>query len=126
MTRSRDRRLVERLVDFAVGIIALADSLPDTRTGNHIRSQLLRSGTSAAPNYAEAQSAESRGDFIHKLKIALKELRETEVWLMVIAKSGLIVPSAQLEPLRRENDELIAILVASVNTATSANKPAAP
>lgn len=69
----------ERLVSFAVRVIKLCDSLPQTRAGSHIAGQLLRSGTSPAANYAEARNAESVNDFIHKLKICLKELNETLV-----------------------------------------------
>ena len=69
--------LKDRLIDYAVRIIRLSENLPNTRVGNHISGQILRSGTSPAPNYGEAISAESRADFIHKLKVALKELRET-------------------------------------------------
>ena len=108
--------LEERLIDFAVRIIKLSEALPNTRTGNHIRGQLLRSGTSPAPNYAEAQSAESNSDFVHKIKIALKELRETKVWLRMIIKANLLDSPSKLAPLIQENDELISILVASVNT----------
>ena len=69
--------LEERLIDFAVRIIRTAESLPKTRAGNHISGQIIRCGTSPASNYGEAQSAESRADFIHKIRICLKELRET-------------------------------------------------
>ncbi len=118
MSRESEFDLEERLIDFAVRIIKLTEALPDTRTGNHIRGQILRSGTSPAPNYAEAQSAESRGDFVHKIKIALKELRETKVWLRMLVKASLIDPPSKLDPLIHENDELIAIFVVSVKTAT--------
>ena len=74
----------ERLIDFAVSIIQLTTKLPKSSAGKHIAGKLLRSGTSPAPNYAEARSAESSNDFIHKLKIALKELNETVVWLQII------------------------------------------
>ena len=109
--------LEERLIDFAVRIIRTAESLPETKIGKHIGGQLTRSGTSPAPNYGEAQDAESRADFIHKIKISLKELRETKVWLQMIIKASLIKPSSKLELLIREADELIAIFVASVKTA---------
>ena len=66
-----------RLIDFAVRVIKVADALPKTPAGKHIAGQLLRSGTSPAPNYAEARGAESRADFVHKLKLALKELHMT-------------------------------------------------
>ena len=71
--------LEKRLIDFAVRIINVVEALPNTRAGNHIAGQFVRCGTSPAPNYGEAQSAESRNDFIHKIKIVLKELRETKV-----------------------------------------------
>jgi len=76
--------LEDRLIRFAVSVIKVGESLPGTKTGNHIASQLIRSGTSPAPNYGEAQGAESIADFIHKMKISLKELRETHVWLRII------------------------------------------
>ena len=109
--------LEERLIAFAVRAIRVAESLPKTPVGNHIRGQLSRSGTSPAPNYGEAQSAESRSDFVHKLKIVLKELRETRVWLLMILRAELL-KSARLSPLIQETDELIAIFVASTRTAS--------
>lgn len=115
--KERKFDLQDRLVDFAVRIIRLAEALPDTRAGKHIAMQLLRSGASPAPNYGEAQSAESRADFIHKLKIALKELRETEIWLKVIVRSKLIKSSGQFDALLSETDELIAILFKCIETA---------
>ena len=109
--------LEERLVDFAVKIIRTAEALPETKVGKHIGGQITRSGTSPAPNYGEAQDAESRADFVHKMKISLKELRETKVWLQMIAKASLIKPSSRVEPVIKEVEELIAIFVASVKTA---------
>ncbi len=109
--------LEDRLIEFAVRIITVVEALPDARVGNHIAGQLIRSGTSPAPNYAEAQSAESRNDFIHKLKICLKELRETRVWLLMIQRKKLIDSTQRLKPLVDECEELIAIFVASINTA---------
>jgi len=91
--------LEARLITFPVRVIRTAESLPKTSTGNHIRNQLLRSGTSPAPNYGEAQSAESRTDFTHKLKIVLKELRETRVWLLMIQQTCLIKPVTVLDAL---------------------------
>ena len=108
--------LEERLIDFAVRIIRTSESLPKTRVGNHIAGQLIRCGTSSAPNYGEAQSAESRADFIHKMKICLKELRETKVWLLMIKRAKLIRPVSKLQPLIEENDELISIFVSSIKT----------
>jgi four helix bundle protein len=109
--------LLERLIDFAVSIIGIAESLPNTSAGNHIKRQILRSGTSPAPNYGESQSAESRSDFIHKVKIALKELRETKVWLLIIYRKKMIRPEKRLQSLIKENDELISILFRCVDTA---------
>ena len=109
--------LQNRLIEYAVRIIQVIEELPDTRAGKHISYQLLKSGTSPAPNYGEAQSAESRADFIHKLKIALKELRECEVWLKIIIRAKLIQPVEKLFSLLQETDELISILFKSIETA---------
>ena len=76
----------DRLIYFAVRTIKLADALPDTPAGRHVARQLLRCGTSPAPNYAEAQGAESAADFVHKLKIALNELNESCVWLRIVSR----------------------------------------
>lgn len=107
----------DRLIEFAVRIIRLAEALPKTRVGNHIAGQIIRSGTSPAPNYGEAQSAESRADFIHKMKVCLKELRETKAWLLMTAKANLVKPVSQLDLLIDENNQLISIFVTSVKTA---------
>jgi len=84
MTKERQYNLQDRLVGYAVRIIKLSEALPETKAGKHVSSQILRSGTSPAPNYGEAQSAESKADFVHKLKIALKELREIEILINII------------------------------------------
>ena len=81
--------LEERLIDFAVRVITVVEALPDSKAGRHISGQLVRSGTSPAPNYGEAQSAESVDDFVHKLKVALKELRETNIWLYARPRSSI-------------------------------------
>jgi len=109
--------LQDRLVDYAVRIINLSEALPNTKAGKHVSSQILRSGTSPAPNYGEAQSAESSADFVHKLKISLKELRETEIWLKIILKAKMIKSASQLVPILQETDELIAVLFTSIETA---------
>ncbi len=109
--------LEDRLIQFGVRIIRLAEALPKTRAGNHIAGQIIRSGTSSAPNYGEAQSAESRSDFIHKMQICLKELRETRVWLLIIAKANLVKSASHLDSLIDENSQLISIFVTSVKTA---------
>jgi four helix bundle protein len=114
--------LEERLIDFAVRIIRIAESLPKTKVGNHVAGQLIRCGTSPASNYGEAQGAESRSDFIHKMKICLKELRETRVWLLIIIRADLLKPASKLDPLVNENNELIAIFVTSINTSKKKKK----
>ena len=114
----REYDLEERLIDYAVRVIRLTEALPRTVTGCHIRGQLVRSGTSPAPNYGEAQSAESRTDFVHKLKVALKELRESKAWLMIIRRAELVCPVEKLDPLIQETNELISIFVASTKTAS--------
>lgn len=116
--KERAFNLEARLISFAALVIRMAELLPKTPIGNHIRNQLLRSGTSPAPNYGEAQSAESRADFTHKLKIVLKELRETRVWLLMIKQAGLIKSETTLDELLQETDELISIFVVSLKTAT--------
>ena len=109
--------LEDRLIDFAVQIIRLSESLPKTKVGNHIAGQIIRCGTSPAPNYGEAQSAESSLDFVHKMKICLKELRETRIWLKMIARINLLKSVSKLDRLIGENNELISIFVTSINTA---------
>lgn len=109
--------LEERLLDYAVRIIELVELLPDTRSGNHIANQLLRSGTSPLPNHGEAEGAESRNDFIHKLGICHKELRESRRWLMLIRRVPLLEQCELLDEATRETDELLRIFVASLRTA---------
>ena len=111
--------LEDRLINFAVLMIDVVEALPNTRASNHIAGQLVRSGTSPAPNYGEAQSAESRKDFIHKMKISLKELREIRVWLRIIHKKSFIKPSSQVESGLSECQELIRIFAKSILTAES-------
>ncbi len=115
----KERRfdLQERFIDYAVEIVRLSEQLPEAKAGRHICDQILRSGTSPAPNYGEAQSAESKADFIHKLKIALKELRETEIWLKIIIKTGLVQNLEKTNSVLKETDELISILFKSIDTA---------
>ena len=108
--------LEERLLTFAARVGAVVDALPNTMMGRHVAGQLVRSGTSPAPNYAEGCAAESRKDFIHKLSIALKELRETRVWLRLIAKADLL-PEHRLDDLTDECEQLANILGRSILTA---------
>ena len=108
--------LEDRLIDFAVGIVGVVEGLPQSKAGNHIAGQLLRSGTSPAPNYAEARGAESANDFVHKLKISLKELRESLVWLKILTRKQMGDSSA-IAAAATECNELIAIFVTSTKTA---------
>lgn len=110
--------LAQRLVEFAARIGKVVDALPDTRLGRHIAGQLVRCGTAGAPNYAEARGSESTKDFIHKLGICLKELRESQCWLELIVRAELL-PEARLNQLIDESDQLIAIIVKSIATAKS-------
>ncbi|MEA3291679.1 MAG: four helix bundle protein [Pseudomonadota bacterium] len=105
------------MLEFSVRIIKIVEQLPNTRTGNHVAGQLLRSGTSPYPNHGEAQAAESPKDFVHKLRISLKELRETHRWLKLIQKVPLVGKPELLNDIMDETDELIRIFVASINTA---------
>ena len=109
--------LEERLIDFSVLIIEIVNEMPNTKAGNHLAGQLVRSGTSVSLNYGEAQSAESRRDFIHKMKVVLKELRETFVNLRIIHKSKLYVDENKIIKAKQENNELISIFVKSIETA---------
>ena len=112
--------LDERLINFAAAIIDVSETLPKTFAGNHIAGQLVRSGTSPALNYGEAQSAESRNDFIHKMKISAKELRETFNCLRIIQKKKWY-PEEKLQSLLDENNQLISIFVKSIETAQKNN-----
>ena len=117
MTREKKFDLQDRLIDFAILIIQIAQKISNSDIGKHIKSQIIRSGTSPAANYGEAKSAESRPDFIHKLKLALKELRETNVWLLIIQRTNLLKNKNPLIQALRENEELISILYKSIDTA---------
>ena len=111
--------LEERLLEFSVSIIKIVEELPNGRVGNHVAGQILRSGTSPYPNHGEAQAAESPKDFIHKLRISLKELRETKRWLKLIQRVPLIKPIEKIDATLNETEELIRIFVTSIKTANS-------
>ena len=108
--------LSARLWQFAARVCKVVDALPDTRVGRHVAGQLVRSGTSSPPNYDESCAAESRDDFVHKLSISLKELKETRGWLGFIPLAGLM-PESKVAPLSGECEELVKILGKSVSTA---------
>jgi four helix bundle protein len=120
--RSRANELEERLIEFAVRIIKLSSSLPKTSAGKHIAGQILRSGTSPAPNYGEARGAESHADFVHKLRIVLKELNETSIWLRIIERSRLLRKEL-IGDIIGENSELCRIFIASLKTANAGVGP---
>jgi four helix bundle protein len=113
---SKGDDIQERLIQFAARVIKASHALPENLAGKHIARQLLRSGTSPAPNHGEARSAESTADFIHKLKIAVKELNESEVWIRIIIASDLM-EAYLLESLLDECLQLQRILNTSIKTA---------
>ena len=108
--------LEERLLDFAVRVGRAVDALPGRSLGRHIAGQLVRSGTSAAANYAEGCAAESRRDFIHKLSICLKELRESRMWMRLIIRAKLL-PEDRMADLLDETEQLCNIMARSILTA---------
>lgn len=109
--------LEERLINFSLLDMEIVEMLPNTKAGNHIAGQLLRSGTSPAFNYGEAQVAESRNDFIHKMKICLKELKETNIALQLVKRKPLINDISKVDAATKECIELISIFVKSIDTA---------
>ena len=115
--RNRKFDLEDRLLEFASAVIDLSESLPATRSGNHVAGQVLRSGTSPFPNHGEAEAAESRDDFVHKLKICLKELRETRRWARLIKRKAWVTNETALLFVLGECEELIRIFHASIQTA---------
>jgi len=114
---SRKYDLEERLIAFAIRMMEISEQLPKTKAGNHVAGQLVRCGTSPAFNYGEVQGAESPKDFIHKMRIILKELRETRVCLIIIIRKPLIKPSEKIDSDLGECNELIVIFAKSIKTA---------
>jgi four helix bundle protein len=111
------QELENRLIDFAATIIIAANNFKHNYAGNHLAGQIIRSGTSPALNYGEAQSAESSKDFVHKMGICLKELRESFVCLKIIEKANLTTDLNNLLIAKTEVNELISIFVSSIKTA---------
>src|ERR1700736_1447154 len=105
--------LEDRLLEFSARVIRLVDALPNTRAANHIAGQLLRSGTSPYGNHGEFEAAESRKDFIHKLKSCLKELKETRRWLRLTARSAML-PQKKMSAILGEAEELIRIFFSRI------------
>ena len=113
---SRANNLEKRLISFAASIVVLSSKLPKSPQGRDISGQILRSGTAAAANYGEARGAESRADFIHKLKVVFKELNETTIGLELIGESSLL-SAENIVAIVAENRELCRIVAASIKTA---------
>ena len=109
--------LEERLIEFSVLVIEITKEMPNNYAAIHLAKQLLRSGTSVSLNYGEAQSGESLKDFVHKMKIVLKELRETFINLKIIERTKLYKTHHQIEKAKEENNQLISIFVKSIETA---------
>jgi four helix bundle protein len=116
---SKADQLEKRLISFAATIVSISAKLPSTPQGRHIRDQILRSGTAAAANYGEARGAESRADFVHKLKIVFKELNETTIWLEILGQTSLVSPESVVA-IVAENRELCRIIAKSIRTAQAA------
>ena len=114
--------LESRLIDFSVSTIKLSYKMNRSYVAKHLSSQLVRSGTSVSLNYGEAMSGESIRDFIHKMKIILKELRESHICLKIVEKANLCSDLISLNRVKTENNELISIIVVSINTASKRQK----
>ena len=117
MKKPKNFDLEDRLIDFSIRVSSIIDKLPQDKFVNLLSSQLLRSSTSVALNYGEAQGAESLKDFIHKMRVVLKELKESKVCLKLILKKSIVDSSSELENTINENKELIAIFIKSIETA---------
>jgi four helix bundle protein len=115
-TSTRPQALQQRLISHASAILDISSKLPKTFQANHVSRQLLRAATAAAANYGEARGAESRADFIHKLRIVLKELNETSVWIQLILENSML-PAERISNTIAENEELCRIIAASIKTA---------
>ena len=115
--KSEKYDLEERLLEYAASIVRLVESMTKTKAGNHVGGQLLRSGTSPYFNHGEAEAAESPRDFVHKMGVCLKELRETKRALRLTKKVPLVQSPADVDPLLVETEELIRIFFVSIRTA---------
>jgi len=118
------KELEDRLIAFSALVIKVAESIIESYAGNHLSGQIIRSGTSVSLNYGEAQDAESRCDFIHKMKVILKELRETMICLKILKTKNLVPNYKILDKALNENNELISIFVKSIQTARKNEKSA--
>ena len=115
-TNGRNFDLEDRLLDYAAQVIRLVERIPRTPAGAHVAGQLLRSASSPLSNHGEAPAAESVDDFIHKLSVCLKELKESRRWLRLIQRVPLLKPETQVDPLLSETEELVRIFSASIKT----------
>src|SRR6185369_9375548 len=120
--KQKEFDLEDRLVNFTCRMIDVVEALPKTRSGNYIAGQLIRSCHSPAFNYGEVQAAESRSDFIHKMRVVLKELKECRTALKIIIKKEMIKPVKKLSKIYEETEELIAIAAKSISTADKNRK----
>ena len=123
--KNMDKRkfdLEDRLVNYTCRMIDVIEALPNTRAGNYIAGQLIKSCHSPTFNYGEVQAAESRNDFIHKMGIVLKELKECRTALKIILKKEMIKPKERLDEVYKETEELIAIVAKSISTAKNNKK----
>ncbi|OFX59260.1 MAG: four helix bundle protein [Bacteroidetes bacterium GWA2_30_7] len=116
MEQNRKFDLEDRLIKFAIRMMEISEKLPNTKAGNHISGQLVRSVSSPALNYGEVQAAESKADFAHKMKIILKELRETRICLKIIILKPLFANPNELQSDINESNELISIFAKSIKT----------
>ncbi|NLF40562.1 four helix bundle protein [bacterium] len=114
--------LENRLIEFAVRALRLGDALPKSPAGRHVQGQIVKCGTSPAPNYSEARGAESTADFVHKLRIVLKELNETKVWLLIIVRSAMLTPQ-RVGDLLDENVQLCKIIGQTIASASRRKRP---
>ncbi|MBI5768330.1 MAG: four helix bundle protein [Verrucomicrobia bacterium] len=117
MDKPQKYDLEERLLEFSVRVIRVTESMDHSRAGNHVADQLLRSGTSPYGHHGEAEGAESRDDFVHKLKVGYKELRETRRWLRLVHRTPLVAKPDLLNDILAEAEELVRIFAASIRTA---------
>jgi len=120
-TATRANQLEKRFISFAAAIISISSKLPGTPQGRNICGQILRSGSASAANYGEARGAESRADFIHKLKVVFKELNETTISLEIIAESSMLSPDS-IVAIVSENRELCRIIATSIKTARASTE----
>lgn len=119
---NREYNIENRLIEFSVAIINACKKTNNSYAAKHLTEQLIRSATSSALNYGEAQSAQSPEDFLHKMRLSLKELRETKVNLRIQKGAKLLLNKKEVDDLISENDELIAIFVTSIRTSEKKNK----